>query len=107
MEALEVVKSKKESLGRRGTIGISREVKFIFSAPKAKKVRITGKFDDWNAASIPMKKSADGTWTIKLKRSPGKYEYKYVMDGTRVLDMSCSEAVLNSFGSYNSVLRVE
>jgi 1,4-alpha-glucan branching enzyme len=107
MAALEVVKSMKESLRRRRTIGTSREVELIFAAPKAKKVCIAGEFNDWNATSMPMKKSVDGTWKIKLKLSPGKYEYKYVVDGTWVQDMSCSEAVLNSFSSYNSVMRVE
>jgi 1,4-alpha-glucan branching enzyme len=107
MAALEVVKSMKDSLRRHRTIGTRREVELAFAAPKAKKVCISGEFNDWNATSMPMKKSADGTWKIKIKRSPRKYEYTYVVDGTWVQDMSCSEAVLNSFGSYNSVMRVE
>lgn len=107
MAALEVVKSMKESLGRRQTISTSREVAFIFSAPKAKKVCISGNFNDWNMNSMPMKKSADGTWKIKLKLSPGKYEYKYVVDGMWIQDMSCSETVLNSFGTCNNVIGVE
>ena len=54
-----------------------------------------------------MKNSADGTWKIKLKLSPGKYEYKFVVDGTWVQDRSCSETVLNTFGTYNCILGVE
>ena len=107
MASLEVVKSMKESLRRRRTFGTSREVEFTLAAPKAKNVCIAGKFNDWNMTSMPMKKSVDGTWKIKLKLLPGKYEYKYVVDNTWVQDMTCSETALNPFGTYNSVVSVE
>lgn len=107
MAELEVVKSMKESLGRRPAIGTKHEVEFSFAAPKAKKVCIAGNFNDWNMASMPMKKSAGGTWKIKLKLLPGKYEYKFIVDGMWVQDMSCSERVLNPFGTCNNVIGVE
>jgi 1,4-alpha-glucan branching enzyme len=107
MASLEVVKSMKESLGRRRAIGTSREVEFTLAAPKARNVCIAGKFNDWNMTSMPMKKSANGTWKIKLKLLPGKYEYKYVVDGTWVQDTTRSETALNSFGTYNNVMSVE
>ncbi len=86
MESLEVVKSMKEFLGKHRTMGTSREVEFTLAAPKAKKVCIAGKFNAWHMTSMPMKKSADGTWKIKLKLLPGTYEYKYVVDvrGSRI-----------------------
>jgi 1,4-alpha-glucan branching enzyme len=62
MAALEVVKSMKESLSRRRIIDTKHEAEFTFAAPKAKKVCIAGNFNDWNSTSMPMKKSADGTW---------------------------------------------
>ena len=107
MTALNVVKSMKESLGKRQATGTTREVEFTFSAPKAKKVCIAGNFNSWNMTSMAMKKSSDGTWKVKLKLSPGKYEYKFVMDGIWVQDMSCSETVLNPFGTCNNVVDVE
>jgi len=107
MVALEVVKSMKESLSRRRIIGTKHEVEFTFAAPKAKKVCIAGNFNDWNMTSMPMKKNADGTWKIKLKLSPGKYEYKFVVDGIWIQDTACSETALNSFGTYNNVIGVE
>jgi 1,4-alpha-glucan branching enzyme len=107
MAALEVAKNMKESLSNRRNIGTNREVEFKFSAPKAKKVCIAGKFNDWNVTSMPMKKSTDGTWKIKLKLSPGKYEYKFVVDGTWAQDSSCPETALNPFGTCNSVVNVE
>ncbi len=106
MAALEAVKSMKESFSRR-RVDKSHEVEFAFSAPSAKKVCIAGQFNDWNMASMPMKKRNDGIWRIKLKLSPGKYEYKYVVNGTWGQDMSCSETVLNPFGTHNCVITVE
>ena len=107
MESLEVVKSMKEFLGKHRTMGTSREVEFTLSAPKARKVCIAGKFNAWHMTSMPMKKSVDGTWKIKLKLSPGTYEYKYVVDGTWIQDMTCSETALNPFGTFNSVISVQ
>ena len=107
MSALEVVKSTKESVRRRRTGGTSRDVELAFAAPQATKVCVAGAFNDWNATSMPMKKGTDGTWKTTLKLSPGRYEYKYVVDGTWVQDMSRAETVPNSFGTYNSVIRVE
>jgi 1,4-alpha-glucan branching enzyme len=106
MAALEVDKSMKDSLSRRPTISTKHEVEFSFAAPKAKKVCIAGNFNDWNMASMPMKKSADGIWKIKLKLLPGKYEYKFIVDGIWAQDMSCSETVLNPYGTCNNVIGV-
>ena len=107
MGSLETVKSGKEPVGRRRSIGTGREIEFTFSSPNAKNVSIAGKFNDWNMTSMPMKKGADGTWRIKLKLSPGKYEYKFVVDGTWAQDISCSEKILNTFGTYNCIIGVE
>jgi len=107
MAALEVVKSMKGSLSRRRETSTGREVEFAYTAPKAGKVYVAGKFNDWNMTSMPMKKGADGAWKIKVKLPPGKHEYKFVVDGKWTQDMSCSETTLNSFGSYNCVIGVE
>jgi len=107
MSALEIVKSMTESMSRRQAIGTKHEVEFTFNVPKAKKVCIAGNFNDWNMNSMPMKISADGTWKTKLMLSPGKYEYKFVVDGKWVQDMSSTETAPNSFGTYNNVICVK
>lgn len=104
MAALEVVKKMRESI-KRPQIA-AHEVEFTFQAPEAKKVCIAGKFNAWNTSSTPMKKGRDGTWRIKLSLSPGKYEYKYFVDGAWTSDLSCSELVPNPFGTENCVVSV-
>jgi 1,4-alpha-glucan branching enzyme len=105
MSALETVRNMKESMSRSRT-STSREIEFTFSAPRAKKVCVAGRFNDWNMTSMPMKKSSDGTWKIKVKLSPGSYEYKFVVDGTWSEDVTHSDTAPNSFGTRNNVVNV-
>jgi len=69
-------------------------------------VCIAGKFNAWSISSMPMKKEKDGTWRIKLSLAPGKYEYKFFVDGAWASDQSCSEMVPNPYGSSNCVISV-
>ena len=104
MAALETVKKIKESIGRAAAM---RQIEFTFRAPEAKKVYIAGTFNDWNAKSMPMKKGKDGTWRIMVKLSPGRYEYKYFVDGTWAEDVPGAELATNPFGTNNCVIGVE
>lgn len=106
MAGLEAVKKMKESAGRQQAAGTVREIYFAFHAPGARKVCLAGTFNNWNPNSMPMKKEKDGTWKINVKLTPGKYEYKYVVDGTWAQDVPCAESVRNSFGTYNCVIGV-
>jgi 1,4-alpha-glucan branching enzyme len=104
---LETIGRMKKSLSKEDVGRNKHEVELTLSAPSAKKACIAGQFNDWNMTSMPMKKIADGIWKIKLKLRPGKYEYKFVVDGTWIQEMPCSEIVINPFGTYNCVLAVE
>lgn len=116
MEMRESVKKLKESVGAvmRKDISIDlfskkgkgQEVEFICDAPKATTVYLAGKFNDWNTKSLSMKKSRDGSWKISIKLSPGKYEYKYFIDGAWAQDSAGTEKVRNSFGTYNNIIGV-
>ena len=103
MAALETIKKIKESIRRDAA---TQQIEFTFRAPEAKKVYIAGTFNDWNTKSMPMKKGKDGTWKIMVKLSPGRYEYKYFVDGTWAQDISGAKLVPNPFGTYNGVIGV-
>jgi 1,4-alpha-glucan branching enzyme len=104
MATLETVKKIKESIGRAATMP---QVEFTCGAPEAKKVCIAGTFNDWNTKSMPMKKGKDGTWRIMVKLSPGRYEYKYFVDGTWAQDIHGAELASNPFGTNNCVIGVK
>lgn len=46
----------------------------------AKEVYLSGTFNRWSTTQMPMARSDSG-WTIKLKLKPGKYLYKFIIDG--------------------------
>ncbi len=46
----------------------------------AKEVFLSGTFNRWSTTQMPMVRSDSG-WTIKLRLKPGKYFYKYIIDG--------------------------
>ncbi len=106
MPALEAVKLLKESINKSSKTGTVQEVEFTLNAPDANKVFIAGQFNDWNTKSMPMKKSKDGSWRIKMRLSRGKYEYKYFVDGAWAKDISGAETAPNPFGTRNCVINV-
>jgi 1,4-alpha-glucan branching enzyme len=103
MAAMETVRKIKESIGKAAA---KEHMEFTFHAPESKKIYIAGTFNDWNTKSMPMKKDKDGTWRIMIKLSPGRYEYKYIVDGTWAQDCPGAELVPNPFGTYNCLIDV-
>jgi 1,4-alpha-glucan branching enzyme len=106
MIELEAVQKRRKPNSTPQMTGVTHEVEFTFLAPEARKVCIAGKFNAWNTSSMPMNNVENGTWRIKIKLSPGKYEYKYFVDGAWASDRSCSESVPNAFGTENCVISV-
>jgi len=50
---------------------------------------------------------ADGRlWEKRLLLPPGRYEYKFVVDGVWMHNPDAGENVRNAFGSLNSVVEV-
>ncbi len=83
------------------------ETTFTLQAPEASNVSVAGNFNGWNPGSIVAKKDRKGVWSTKVNLPPGTYEYKFVVDGSWVLDPANNKAVYNSVGSQNSVLEVK
>jgi 1,4-alpha-glucan branching enzyme len=57
---------------------------FSYTNPDARTVELAGEFSHWK--TLPMTKTAGGTWTRTLQLSPGRYGYKFVVDGDWTLD---------------------
>ena len=57
-----------------------RQVSFDLYAPSAREVFLVGEFNDWDAASIPMKRCADGNWRVELMLPVGIFRYKFLVD---------------------------
>jgi 1,4-alpha-glucan branching enzyme len=79
---------------------------FKFYAPQAKKVGLGGDFNNWKADKNPLKKDATGNWKTSLNLKSGRYQYRYLVDGTWQNAQEPVECVPNAFGSWNCVVEV-
>jgi len=77
---------------------------FTLFAPEAKEVVLTGEFCDWAGEGCRMRRFKDGNWKKSLKLKPGRYEYRFVVDGHWWTDPANPERQQNPFGQDNSVL---
>ncbi len=83
-------------------------VRLSFSAPSAKSVSIAGSFNHWdpqiNALTGP---DGNGVWTIVLPLPPGRYEYRFIVNGNDwVLDPSAPSED-DGLGERNSLFFVQ
>jgi len=81
------------------------KVTFQLSA-HAQHIALVGEFNGWNEASTPMKKSAEGVFSIILELETGReYQYRYLLDGSNWMnDDSADKTVKTPFGNNNSVI---
>lgn len=79
---------------------------FELTHPAALEVCIAGSFNDWHPNVTPMVRLDAGKWAKELVLPPGRYEYRFVVDGQWVDDPAATELIPNSFGTANAVLEV-
>lgn len=81
------------------------ETTFLCDSREAQHVFLAGTFNNWNPEDVPMGRLDDGTWSVALALAPGKYEYKFVVDGVwwAPLGEGC---VTNPFGTLNCTIEV-
>ncbi len=73
----------------------------------AKRVAVCGGFNGWMPDSKPLKLTSAGHWETTLSLAPGRYEYKFVVDGQWIPDPHAVENTWNEFGTLNSVIEVQ
>ncbi len=71
----------------------------------AKEVVLAGTFNEWNETALQMEKTKEG-WYLPVSLAPGRYEYKFIVDGDWIHDPSNPNRVKNEFETLNSVLRI-
>jgi len=82
----------------------NKRITFKFHAPDAQCVALAGDFNFWNPGKHPLKKSSAGIWKKMVSLSPGRYEYRFLVDGEWHDDPDCTTCSPNPFGSNNCVL---
>ncbi|MBU1162072.1 MAG: isoamylase early set domain-containing protein [Proteobacteria bacterium] len=83
-----------------------RKVTFSLTSPDAKEVILMGDFNQWNPKVHPMKKNKNGVWKKMTMLFPGKYEYRFMVDGQWKNDPENNQTRTNRFGTKNNVIVV-
>ena len=90
-------------------------VEFLCDAPQAKEVFLAGTFNGWDPTIERLAPNKFGEWRTSLFLEPGRYEYKFVVDGKWICNPNCKDedthlcphCVRNEFGAMNRVLIVK
>ncbi len=67
---------------------------------------VTGTFCDWQTDSLHLRKVKKGVWKRTLSLPPGRYEYRFLVDGEWHDDPKCTDRAPNAFGTENCILHV-
>ena len=81
-------------------------VVFAIEAPDARRVQLLGDFNDWTLDGNEMT-AAGPIWTSVVKLDPGRYRYRYVIDGRWQSDPLNAEVEPAPYGGVNSVFVLE
>lgn len=83
----------------------STSITFTCNAkPGAKKTFLAGDFNGWDPQVHPMVKR-NGQFSKSIKLAPGKYQYKFIVDGEWHADPS-APTIVNEQGITNNVICV-
>ena len=74
--------------------------------PNARIVAVAGSFNEWNQSQVLCAKES-AEWVCRLELAPGKYTYKFIIDGDWILDPDNPTTEDDERGFTNSVLVVK
>jgi len=76
-QAARVVHSRSETASEPE----SERVSFDWFFPEARQVSIAGPFNNWQPSATPLKNCGKGRWLLDMALPPGKYEFRFFVDG--------------------------
>ena len=83
-----------------------RAIRFEVDIPNARNTSVAGTFNDWDPADAPLVFIGGNKWFKDLFLAPGRYEYRFVVDGKWVDPPKAKAYVPNPYGSRNAVVEV-
>ena len=81
-------------------------VRFAIEAADAAHVQLAGDFNDWTSNGSDME-PIGGVWTKVVKLPPGRYRYRYVIDGQWHNDPLNAVVEPSPYGGHDSILVVD
>lgn len=90
-----------------GVMPTDEGILFVAEAPNASRVSLAGDFNNWSSEATPMIPNGDGScFRALLPLHPGRYQYRYVVDGRWISDPHNTQVESNPFGEVNSIVEV-
>ncbi|GMU19965.1 MAG: hypothetical protein AMXMBFR13_00660 [Phycisphaerae bacterium] len=90
-----------------GTRATKEGVWFVAHAPGAQQVYVAGDFNGWSSQATPMMRNGrEDCFHTLLPLQPGRYCYRFVVDGQWKNDAGNTYVESNPFGELNSVVEV-
>lgn len=82
--------------------------RFQFAAPKARRVSLVADFNGWSAGRTELSDpDGNGIWTVTVPLEPGRYHYRFLVDGHRwVVDPDATTFLADGFGGLNALLDI-
>ena len=80
---------------------------FNYYDPVAQNVQLVGDYSNWEPVEdIMVQEKGNNLWKGTFPLDPGKYQYKFVVDGEWKLDPYNPEVITGNMGANNSLVRV-
>jgi 1,4-alpha-glucan branching enzyme len=102
-----VMTKRKSTALTRENMQSTKKITFKIMAPEANDVFLVGDFNGWNMSSHPLKSSPNGTWNTSIELAPGRYEYRFLVDGEWQNDPNCTTLDTNPYGGDNCVFTLD
>ena len=98
----------KKAAAPKAAKAVEKSVVLAMRAAVGEAVGLAGSFNQWNPTGKKMlDQKNEGVYTASIKLAPGRYEYKFVIDGTWCADPENLDFVRNEHGTLNSVVVVK
>jgi len=94
------MKTKSKNSGKK-------RVTFTLESEVGKKIYVAGDFNNWTDEDKELLDKADnGIYRKIMLLSPGRYEYKFIIDGVWCIDPANPSFTKNAMNTLNSVIEV-
>lgn len=83
-----------------------RTVRFELDVPRTRSVSVVGNFNNWKPGATQLTFLGGIKWFKDISLPPGRYEYRFVVDGKWTDDPKAKAYVPNPHGGRNAVVEV-
>lgn len=85
----------------------TRRLSFTLKHPSAKKVQLAAEFTEWEKKPLDMTSRKGGEWKVNVVLPPGRYKYRFLVDGQWQDDPNAPAREANPFGTCDCVAEVK